>query len=295
MMDKPLQPIRGGSLQASSRDWWNSNPMSYDWHGTNPALEGTPEFFDETDRRFFSSSPQYRGLRPFEQCIPFDQLIGKRVLEVGCGLGSHTQLLAEAGCEITAIDITKRAVNLTKRRLTLRALSADVRQMDAEHMNFADAEFDFVWSWGVIHHSAHTDQIIREVSRVLKPGGQFRFMVYHRRAFDAYVKIVRGVLTGKLLRGMSTADMRDYYTDGYIARYYTRHELTQLINANGLKTESTSLLGQTSELLPLPGSGVIGRFKYALLPKLPAGLTERVLRSVGSFLFAVATKPEVIE
>ena len=120
-------------------------------------------------------------------------------------------------------------------------------------------------------------------------------MVYNRRAFDSYVKIARGLLTGKPLRGMSTDDTLSYYTDGYIARYYTRPELSQLINANGLKTESTSILGQTSELLPLPGAGIIGHFKYALLPKLPQELLERVLRFAGSFLFAVAIKPETIE
>ena len=120
-------------------------------------------------------------------------------------------------------------------------------------------------------------------------------MVYNRRAVDSYVKVVRGILTGKPLRGMSMNDILSYYTDGYIARYYTRHELSHLINANGLKTESTSILGQTSELLPLPGAGITGRFKSALLQQLPKALTGRVLRSVGSFLFAVAIKPETIE
>lgn len=295
MIEKPYRPYEATDLQSESRSWWSRNPMSYDWRGTNPAPEGTRDFFDEIDRRFFQASPFYRGERPFAALIPFAHLRDKRVLEIGCGLGSHSQLLAEAGCDLTSIDLTARAVALTARRLALHGLSGDVREMDAEHLDFPDAEFDFVWSWGVIHHSEHTEQIIREVSRVLKPGGQFRFMVYNRQAFDSYVKIARGVMTGKSLRGMSIPDILSYYTDGYVAHYYTRPQLFQLINRNGLQTKSTTLLGQTSELLPLPGAGIIGGFKYALLPKLPTGLSERVLRFAGSFLFAVAIKPETIE
>jgi len=295
MIEKPYRPYAATELQVESRSWWGRNPIAYDWRRTNPGPEGTLEFFDEIDRRFFQASPLYHGEPPFAALIPFADLRGKRVLEIGCGLGSHSQLLVEAGCNLTCIDLTPRAVALTRRRLALHDLPSDVREMDAEKMKFVDSEFDFIWSWGVIHHSAEPERIIREVSRVLKPGGQFRFMVYNRRAVDSCVKIARGVLTGKPLRGMSMNDILSYYTDGYIARYYTRPGLSQLINANGLKTECTSVLGQTSELLPLPGAGIVGRFKYALLPKLPKTLIERVLRSVGSFLFAVATKPETIE
>ena len=125
-------------------------------------------------------------------------------------------------------------MTLTTRRLALRGLPADVREMDAERMEFGDAEFDFVWSWGVIHHSAHTDRLVREVARVLKPGGEFRFMVYHRQAFDSYTKMLRGLLTGKRFRSMSVDDILSFYTDGYLARFYTRPQLADLINANGL-------------------------------------------------------------
>ena len=145
MIDKPYRPGDAGrGLQSNSQLWWNKHPMSYDWHGTSPAPEGTREFFEEIDRRFFYASPFFRGERPFAALIPFEAIKGKRVLEIGCGQGSHTQLLAQAGCRVTAIDITKRAVELTKSRLSLNGLAADVIEMDAEQMEFGDAEFDFV-------------------------------------------------------------------------------------------------------------------------------------------------------
>lgn len=266
--------------------------MAYDWRGNNFASDSSKEFFAEMDRRLFEASPLYRGKRPFDRLIPFESLVGKRILEIGCGLGAHTELFASSPCEVSAIDITERAVELSQRRLAFRGLNADIRQMDAEHMTFADGSFDFVWSWGVIHHSASTDQIVREVARVLKPGGEFRFMVYSRRSLDAYLKILRGFVTGKPLRKMTVPDILSYYTDGYIARFYTRRELRLLLVANGFGVDSISTFGQTSELVPLPGTGLTGSLKRYIVSKVPDKVAEYLLTSLGSFLFAVAFKAE---
>jgi len=277
-------------LQAESKGWWEANPMSYDWHRTLQAPEGSREFYEEIDRRFFSSSSFYRGERPFEKWIPLDRLRGKRVLEIGCGLGTHAQLLSEAGCDLTCIDLTDKAVENTRRRLELRGLAADIRRMDAEKLDFPDGEFDLVWSWGVIHHSSDTERIIRQVFRVLKPGGEFRLMVYHRRSLSGLYCLGRGFLTGKFFKGMSAQEILSFYTDGYLARFYTRQELQALLTRCGFSRAETQVLGQKSELLPLPGTGASGSVKRVLLRGIPDGLAERVLSIAGYFLFAVGHK-----
>ncbi len=290
MYTKPEKLETDGRLQERSRLWWNQNPMSYDWHQTSSAAEGTRDFFKQIDTRFFGSSPYYAGERPFAGLIPFRALKGKRVLEVGCGLGAHTQLLAEAGCVVTAIDLTPRAVEMTRKRLRWAAVNADVRLMDAEAMEFANEEFDFVWSWGVIHHSASPKRIVQQVYRVLKPFGEFRVMVYHRRALEACVSVLRGALSGKFFKGMSLDDVQNYYTDGYIARFYTRSSLTHLLRCGGLETVETRIVGQKSELLPLPGKGLSGRLKSSLLRSIPDGAATFVLSRAGMFLFGTAIK-----
>ena len=279
-------------LQERNRLWWDRNPMSYDWCKTIAAPEGTREFFEEIDARFLQASAFCGGERAFARLIPFDDLKGKRVLEIGCGLGCHAQLLAEAGCILTAIDLTPRAVELTRKRLSLKGITADVRVMDAEQMELEDEQFDFVWSWGVVHHSASPARIVREAYRVLKPSGEFRLMVYHRRSLCAYINVVRGVLSGKLFQGLSVAGILNSYSDGYIARFYTRSELLQMIRSCGFSKVSIQTLGQTSDLIPLPGSGPGGRLKSALLSVFPNALAERVLSRIGSFLFAIAVKNE---
>ena len=289
-MPNRIDAISHDDLQARSRVWWETNPMSYDWHKTLQAPEGTREFYEWIDRRFFTSSSFYRGKRPFEKWIPFDHLKGKRVLEIGCGLGVHAQLLSEAGCNLTCIDLTERAIENTTRRLSLWGLHADIRLMDAEQMDFPEGEFDFVWSWGVIHHSADTERIIRNVYRILKPGGEFRLMVYHRRSLSGLYSLGRGLFTGKFFKGMSRQEVLSFYTDGYMARFYTRHELRELLTHCGFSPVGICVLGQKSELIPLPGKGASGRLKQVLLRSLPDRLAERMLSVAGYFLFAAAQK-----
>jgi 2-polyprenyl-3-methyl-5-hydroxy-6-metoxy-1,4-benzoquinol methylase len=290
MLKKPLKLTRDADLQKYNRLWWDQNPMSYDWHKTISSAEGTHEFFAAIDNRFFNASSFYRGKRPFAGLIPFNDIKGKRVLEIGCGLGSHAQLLAEAGCSLVAIDVTPKAVELTRRRLELQGIMADVRLVDAEHMEFEDEEFDFVWSWGVIHHSANPERIMKEVHRVLRPFGEFRLMVYHRSSLQAYTTTIRGALSGKFFKGISTADILSYYSDGYIARFYTRPELSTVLLGCGFSTVTISVLGQKSELIPLPGKGVSGRLKSGLLSMFPDSVAEHILSKFGVFLFAIAMK-----
>jgi 2-polyprenyl-3-methyl-5-hydroxy-6-metoxy-1,4-benzoquinol methylase len=305
-LTSPIDTIPEAPAQTESRRWWDANPMSYDWHKTIVPAEGTREFYEEIDRRFFSSSSFYRGPvppgrpftrasarplgRPFERWIPFDLLRGKRVLEVGCGLGSHAQLMSEAGCNLTCIDLTDRAVENTRRRLDLCGLPADVRRMDAEKMDFGDGEFDFVWSWGVIHHSEHTELILEQVYRVLKSGGEFRFMVYHRPSLSGLYSLGRGFFAGKFFQGMSVPQVLSFYTDGYLARFYTRRELRDLLLRCGFARIETRILGQKSELLPLPGKGALGSLKRVLLRAIPDRVAEQVLSAAGYFLFAIAHK-----
>jgi SAM-dependent methyltransferase len=134
------------------------------------------------------------------------------------------------------------------------------------------------------------ERIMQQVFRVLKPGGEFCLMVYHRRSLSGLYCLVRGLLTGKLLKGMSAQEVLSFYTDGYLARFYTRRELRALLMRCGFSQIETQVLGQKSELLPLPGKGASGRLKRALLRGLPDGLAERMLSVAGYFLFAIGRK-----
>jgi len=176
--------------QNANRTWWETHPMRYDWKDGIPYEEFSQEFFAEIDRRFFSAVELYAPCKkiPFDWLIEFDSLRTKDVLEIGVGNGSHAQLLAEHAKSFAGIDLTEYSVRSTSERLRVFGLPGTVAEMDAEKMLFPDKSFDFVWSWGVIHHSANTRKIIEEMYRVLRPGGEAVVMVYHRTLWEYYVQ-----------------------------------------------------------------------------------------------------------
>ena len=273
--------------QQDIRRWWTHNPMTYDWHGTIAAEPGSAEFLDETERRFLSECwfAQLPGAAPFSELIDFAGLAGKRVLEIGCGTGVHTRLLADAGALVSAVDLTPTAVDLTRKRLALHDLEADVREADAESLPFADASFDFVWSWGVIHHSSDTAAVVAEVARVLAPGGRFSFMVYHRSSITYWVQyqLLHGVLQGRLLRE-SPAEVANRYADGVVARHFTRRELAQLLDPHFENVE-TRVMGQLGEAIPLPRGP-----RLRVDPFVSVRARKALLRRYGWFLFASACR-----
>ena len=261
--------------------------MTYDWRGEIPAEPGSPEHLAEVERRFLSEAwfAQAPGQAPFGGLIPFDELRGKDVLEIGCGTGVHARLLAAAGARVTAVDLTPTAVELTRRRLELARLDADVREADAESLPFADGSFDFVWSWGVIHHSESTDRVIAEIARVLRPGGRLALMVYNRNSITFWVDYVlyRGVVRGGLLReGLD--ELANRWSDGVIARHYTRASLTRALEP-AFETIETRVMGQMSEAVPLPR-----RLRRFVAPLVPRRAQEALLRRAGWFLVATARR-----
>jgi ubiquinone/menaquinone biosynthesis C-methylase UbiE len=162
--------------------------------------------------------------------------------------------------------------------------------MDAENLQFDASSFDFVWSWGVIHHSSDTEAIVREVRRVLRPGGEFRCMVYNTYSLDALWRLARATLTGRLRPGTSVEALLRTSTDGWLARHFTSRTLAEMLENCGLSDIKVQVLGQRSELVPLPGS--LGLLKEAVQRRLPDAVVRAILRHVGWYLLATAIKYE---
>jgi ubiquinone/menaquinone biosynthesis C-methylase UbiE len=266
--------------------------MSYDVDDPIPFDEGSQEFFREIDRRIFH--PRYMRLTagpsglPFSLFVDFDSLARKDVLDVGCGSGIATQMLAEAGANVTAVDLTDWAVETTRRRLGAFGLRGEVRQEDAEQLPFGDASFDLVFSWGVIHHSSDMDRALAELVRVCRPGGEIVLMVYHRRSlffvvyrgFQRFLPLARRV-------GLHFEGARAGETDGLVARHFTVNELRAKLESAGLRDVWIRPYGQDAELLPLPR-----RIRLPITERIPRGAKDPILRRLGHQLGVRARKPD---
>jgi SAM-dependent methyltransferase len=163
--------------------WWSEHPMTYgDVHGRAADELGTPAFFASVDRRFLEWNRPLHGRRPFERLFPYDRHRAGRVLEVGCGMGTMASIWAREGARVTAVDLNPTAVEQTRRRFELLGLDADVIRADARELPFETGAFDYVWSWGVLHHSPDLARSLHELLRVVRTGGGYGVMLYHRHS-----------------------------------------------------------------------------------------------------------------
>lgn len=287
----PVCADEGNAWQKANRCFWESNPMRYDWKQAVEVEPLSESFYAEIDARFFGNVWEFMPWRniPFDNLIDFESLQNKRVLEIGVGMGSHAQLLARHAASYKGIDITGYAVKATSERLKLFGLNGEISQMDAEHMDFPDATFDTVWSWGVIHHSSDTKQILKEIHRVLKPGGEAIIMIYHRGWWNYYFLggLFHGILKGGLFKTGSLHKTMQSVTDGALARYYSASSWERTVG--GLfNIDYIRIKGGKPEVFPIPG----GRFKSAVMAMIPNFLTRCLTNycRMGSFLISRLVK-----
>jgi SAM-dependent methyltransferase len=174
------QPFADVPIEAV-RSFWNTRPCNIR-HSPKPC--GTREYFDEVERRKYFVEPHIPGFAEFPRWR------GKRVLEIGCGIGTDTVNFARAGADVTAIDLSDISADVARRRLEAYGLSdrATILVGNAEELPaiVAPQAFDLVYSFGVIHHSPHPGRIIEHVRRYMTAASELRLMVYARISYKLF-------------------------------------------------------------------------------------------------------------
>jgi ubiquinone/menaquinone biosynthesis C-methylase UbiE len=180
------------NLKKKVHEFWNKSSCGEDLYLIEESKDG---YNNQSNSRYKLEGDL---IFPFAE---FDKYRGKKVLEIGIGLGSDQQKFAESGANLFGIDLTEKAINHTSKRLSLFGLRSNISIGDADSLKFKDEEFDLVYSWGVLHHNPDTSRAISEVYRVLKKGGQAKIMIYHKWSIVGYMLWVRyGLLRLKPLR-----------------------------------------------------------------------------------------------
>jgi ubiquinone/menaquinone biosynthesis C-methylase UbiE len=138
--------------------------------------------------------------------MQLEDLKGKKILEIGPGAGGHSALFAKYGAIMTSADITFSRAKATQVKFDLMGIlakSCQSVQSDAENLPFDDNTFDIVYSNGVLHHTPDTEKAVRDVYRVLKPGGQAVIMLYCKASWHYWFNMFLcvGILTGKIFTG----------------------------------------------------------------------------------------------
>src|SRR5271165_4872610 len=159
-------------------DYWNNRPCNIR-HSTQPV--GTREYFDEVEARKYLVEPHIPAFADFERWR------GKKVLEIGCGIGTDTINFARHGAQVTTVDLSDKSMALARQRAEVFGLGDRIRFCpgNAEELStFVPVEpYDLIYSFGVIHHTPHPDAVLEQLRQYTRPGTTVKIMVYHRRSW----------------------------------------------------------------------------------------------------------------
>ena len=197
-------------------------------------------------------------------------------MDIGCGNGYVLNYYFKEGAIFHGIDITEKAIELTKKRFELNNSIGNFSIQDAQNLSFEDNYFDCVCSMGVLHHVPNTEKAISEIYRVLKPSGRLILMFYHKNSFKYHIKFrLKSILYNKSINQLV-------------------NEFDGLENPLGKAYSKNNLLELLSQFIDVDLS--IGYLVPSdIIPKsnkfLPINLFDPLARYFGWNLYAKGYKP----
>ncbi|GAB1690538.1 class I SAM-dependent methyltransferase [Krasilnikovia sp. M28-CT-15] len=160
------RPVTDDESRVASRRWWDADADEYQAeHGA---------FLGDTD---FVWCPE--GLREADARLLGD-VSGRRILELGCGAAAGARWLAGQGAEVVAMDLSGGMLRHARMASARSGVRVPLLQADALALPFPDRTFDVVCTaFGAVPFVADSQRVMREVARVLRPGGSWVFSITH--------------------------------------------------------------------------------------------------------------------
>ncbi|HMP00858.1 MAG TPA: class I SAM-dependent methyltransferase [Gemmatales bacterium] len=215
---------------AEVQDYWNRRPCNIR-HSPKPV--GSREYFDEVEKRKYFVEPHIPSFADFPRWA------GKRVLEIGCGIGTDTLNFARHGAQVTAVDLSEKSLEVARQRAEVFGLSDRIRFYQANGEELSQVvpveSYDLIYSFGVIHHTPHPGKVVAQLRDYAHPGTTLKVMVYHRWSYK-----VMWIMTkyGKL-QFWKTNEIVTQHAEAQfgcpIAYIYSRSEGRQLVEEHGFK------------------------------------------------------------
>ena len=218
------------------RDYWNRRPCNIR-HSTKPL--GSREYFDEVETR------KYLVEAHIPEFAEFPRWAGKKVLEVGCGIGTDTVMFARHGAQVTCVDPSEKSLEIARQRVQVYGLADRVRfyHGSAEELStFVPVEpYDLIYSFGVIHHTPHPDTVLHELRKYAAPGTTVKIMVYHRHSWKVlWILMTSG--KGRFWRLENIVAQHSEAETGCPVTYtYTRREAAQWLERCGFRPRKISV------------------------------------------------------
>ena len=194
-----------------------------------------------TDRSLEPGSPEFLAhIRPWMNPFKFpwimsriereaEILLGKHLLEIGCGMGYDSLEFLKRGVRVTATDLTPNAVRLATRHFELEGVAPEsVHTENALHLSFPDETFDAVWSNGVLHATGDTRRAVAEARRVLKTGGRAIISHFYRKPSWMYVLFRLG--REPIEHGEEDPPVNEFYRDDEILSFFEGFRIVEAVH-----------------------------------------------------------------
>jgi ubiquinone/menaquinone biosynthesis C-methylase UbiE len=135
----------------------------------------------------------YDGARAAAFVVRRARPLKGRILELGTGQGRFLAALLREALRVTSVDVDAEAQALTRRILARAGLPGRPRYVtaDARRLPWRDRSFDLVVSMNALHHMRGVPRVIREILRVVRPGGRIVLADFNDRGFDIFDRIHR--------------------------------------------------------------------------------------------------------
>lgn len=245
-------------------------------------------YFDEVTKARYDVEPF------IPEFAEFNKYEGKSVLEIGVGAGTDFENWIKNGAIATGVDLTDAAIELVSERLSLKGYDQSKYSLkvdDAEGLSFEDDNFDLVYSYGVLHHSPNTEKCLKEVFRVLKPGGQAKIMVYSDFSMTGIMLWARhALLKGRFWRTQKDVIFDHLESPG--TKTYSPAEFKKILESCGFGDVQCSKELGTGDLLNMPPSRKYQHPVYRLIWRAyPRWLIQKIGGPLGLVLLCSARKP----
>jgi 2-polyprenyl-3-methyl-5-hydroxy-6-metoxy-1,4-benzoquinol methylase len=230
--------------QEKNKSWWEELPMTYEDWDSEKRIPKSKEDFLKIEKLFLDGNPFLKDY------FDFNRFKDKKILEIGCGSGAASCLFAKGGANVTSVDITEKALEMTTLNAKNQNLKIKVLQQDAEKLMLPKNYFDYIFSWGVLHHSQNTLKAFEQLSKLLKKNGRGLIMVYNKNSLRYYINGFYWLLIKrKIFKRYTLESVQDFYTDGYYHRHFTQRELKNSLEKLGLKCDKISVTHMGTKMI----------------------------------------------
>jgi len=143
----------------------------------------TKEYFEDVTARKYMVEPHIPGFADYAAWK------GKKVLEIGCGIGTDARQFAQAGADYTGVDLSSESLAVARKGFELFGLKGTFIQANAEELEakLPFENFDLIYSFGVIHHTPHPEKVIAAIRKLIKPNGTLKIMLYAQNSWKSYM------------------------------------------------------------------------------------------------------------